>query len=358
MNKSRSQYEIVSQETYRDIDRLSYSSLKMYEENRKRFKSIYIDKDQEVIEKYKEDQAKNDYIRMGNIVDVMLTDNDNFYNYFIESTSIKPTGQLLIFVDALLKITKDESNDGVASTSFQDRCERAYDILKEWNGGKLRDGFDTVVNKFEKEGKGFYEESLKSIGKTVITPEEASLATSILNNLKTSFNTKNIVNSEGLTKYPILFDLMDIPFKMEADKIIFDHENKIIKPYDYKITSFIENFIWDGFLKKRYYLQSCLYKWGIEQWKDSNEYKSYRVDNLCFVVADQTNYFAPLLYETADKHYEQGWEGFKIGNKHYKGIVQIIEDIKFSKERDKWDMSASNIRNNGKILIPLFEDSN
>lgn len=341
---------------YREIDRLSYSALKAYDENRKSFKLIYVDKDEEAIQRDKDSKNSSDFIRMGNLVDTILTDNDNFHNLFVETSAVKPTAQMLTLTDLLFKITLEDTKDGIIATSFEERFTKAYEALKESNGGKLRDKLETFVARFVTEAKDYFTERLNSIGKTIITTDERILAESIVESLKTSEGTSEVVNAEGLTKFPILFMVGDIPMKMEADKLIFDHENKIIYPYDYKITSFVESFVWDSFLGKRYYIQSALYKFGLESWKIGTEFEKYRIENMGFIVADQNNYFKPLLYKTSDEHYEQGWLGFKAGARMYNGINKILENIKFSTDTNNWGMSAENIRNKGKVLIPLFKN--
>lgn len=341
---------------YREIDRLSYSALKMFLNDRKKFKAIHIDKDEEAIKKEKDDMLKSDFVRMGNIVDVILTDSDNFYNYFIITKENKPSGQMLTLVDFLYKFTLEDTKDNVVTSTFEQRFERAYEALKESNGGKLQSKPDTFLARFEEEGRNYFKELLASIGKVIITNEENVIAEAIVESLKNSLGTKELVDADGLTKFPILFDVGDIPMKMEADKIIFDHENKIISLYDYKITSFVESFVWDGFLKNSYYIQSALYKFGIEQWKQDTEFKDYKVDNMKFIVADQKNYYAPLVYETNEDHYQQGWLGFKVGNKYYKGINTLIENYKLTLKENCWNISAENFSNKGRVFIPLFKN--
>lgn len=341
---------------YRQIDRLSYSALKMFYEDRKKFKTLFIDKDEEAIKKHKEELDKSDYIRMGNIVDVILTDTDNFYKYFVITKATKPSGQMLTLVDFLYEFTLKDTENGVVSSTFEERFEKAYEALKESNGGKLQSKLETFAGRFEAEGLPYFKEKLDSIGKTIITTDEDVIAQAIVESLKTSIGTKELVNAEGLTKYPILFDVGDIPMKMEADKIIFDHENKTISLFDYKITSFVESFIWDGFLKKSYYIQAALYRFGLEQWKETTEFKDYKVENMKFIVADQKNYYAPLVYETTDDHYQQGWLGFKVGNKYYKGINTLLENYKFALKENRWNISEENYSNKGKVFIPLFKN--
>lgn len=343
---------------YRNIERLSYSALKQFEKDRKKFKLLYVDKDETAIRKEKEQAEKSDYIRMGNIVDILLTDEENFHDYFVEFTAEKPTGQMLYLCDKLYEITIEDMDKETHSvkTSFESRFERAYEDLKIYNGGKLKDSIEKFLENFDKKiGKDYFYQKLISYGKTIITSEERIMGEKIVESLKNSIGTREIVLKEGLTKFPILFEVGDVPFKMEADKIIIDHDEKVIYPYDFKVSSFVEGFVWDGFLDKKYYIQSGLYKYGIEQWKENTEFRDYKVENLAFVVCDQNNYYQPLVYKTTDQHYEQSWLGFFVGNKKYKGINQIIEELKETIEKNCWNISVENLRNKGIVYIPLFK---
>lgn len=345
---SRKNYN-VEETDYRSIKRLSYSSLKLYENDRKAFYK-------QVILGEQKEEKDSDGIRMGNLIDIKLTDPDSFDKLFHISSAEKPSGQLLIFTDLLLKQTLLDTENNTITTNFIDRATRCYEVLKLQNGGKLRSGINTFIKNFNEEALDYFNECLLSIGKTVVTMEEAQKADAIATSLRNCVSTKDVVSCEGLRKFPIMFNVDDEEFKMEADQICFDHKNKTIYPYDYKVTFSVENFVWEGFLKYSYYIQAALYRYGIMCWKDTvPEYKDYKVENMAFIVADTNNYYQPLLYKTTDWWYNAGWNGFKIGNKHYKGIMSIISDIKESKKSDNWLMSPYNIKKDGKIFIPEFK---
>lgn len=335
---------------YRKVDRLSYSALKMYNEDRKKFYKKYILKEESK-------DTDNEYLRMGNIVDVIMTDPDNFDDYFVITSSDKPSGQLLTFVNILFDITLKDTDfiTKVVKTDLIDRMQRAYTRLKEENGGKLRDKFETFVENFAQKGRSYFDELLASIGKTVITADELALGTSISESIKKcdAFNlNKGCIK---LTKVPILFEYKDVELKAEIDEIEIDTIKKIIYPFDYKITSFVEDFFYNSFLKKGYYIQSSLYKFAIEEWKKNTEYKDFKVENLAFKVACQNNYYAPLLYKTLDVHYSGGFTGFIIGDTFYKGIDQLISEIQYSTETNTWNISARNSFNNGVVYIPTVK---
>lgn len=334
---------------YRKIDRLSYSALKIYDNDRKKFYKKYILGQED-------DDSDSDAARLGTIVDIIMTDPDNFDDYFVISSAEKPSGQLLKFVTFLFDITLKETKNGVVQSDMIDRMQKAYLVLREENGGKLRDKYETFVENFVAKGRSYYDELLESVGKMLITSEEMNLANSICDSIRSAdcFNLNK--GCKRLSKVVILFDYKDVEMKAEVDEIEIDDIKKIIYPFDYKVTAFVEDFLFSAFLKRGYYIQSSLYRFAIEQWKKENGYENYVVENLAFKVACQNNYYAPLLYRTSDRHYIQGFTGFYMGNTYYKGIDQLISEIDYSTENDVWNMSARNSFSNGIVYIPEFTE--
>lgn len=333
---------------YRKIPRLSQSDLKLYIENRKKFYK-------KVILKELVDNDESDAINIGNLVDVMLTDDENFEHYFYISSAPKPTGQMLIFVKNLESITKGSlDEDGQCTTTFFERSNLAYKQLKESNGGKLRDSYDKFIKNFE-EWSGYYKELLECTGKQVVTPEEVELSARIVDSLKTSLNTAHIVNNPNLyKKVAILYDYKGREFKSELDLFEVNDDEKYIQPYDYKTTAFVEWWV-TKYLDNKYYLQGALYKIAITAWAEQNGYEDYEIRDMKFICADSINYYKPLIYEMGSDNFEDALNGFSINGRNYKGLNQIIDDLTISEETGEWGMSADNIRTKGIVSIPTYE---
>ena len=89
-----------------------------------------------------------------------------------------------------------------------------------------------------------------------------------------------------------------------------------------------------------------------------DKYPDYKIENLAFRVVDVTpKVLDPLLYETNDKHYEQGFTGFYTSyGTYYKGIDQILNEIEEHKKIDNWSISIDNHNNGGIVKIPEFLD--
>jgi hypothetical protein len=329
------------QEGYRSIDAYSYSALAKYAKDRRDYYKKYVLGEQE--------ESESEYLIMGKLVDVLMTDEINFDKYFTITNAEKPSGQLLIFTDELFKLRITDKN-----AEFSDLTVKAYEYLKEQNGGKLRDSYEKVVENFSTKAKDYFQELLNSVGKTVVTIEQSTLASECVKKINNCEAFKP-VGEDIRTKFPIYFEFMGENFKCELDEMQINHKEKIIYPFDYKGSSFIETFIWKGFIDRFYFIQSSLYKYAVEIWKNENGMKDYKVENLAFKVFDSSNYYDPLLYKTTDLHYNQGFEGFYVGNKYYKGIFQLLKEIKRSKELDRWGISIDNFNSNGVVYIPDFE---
>lgn len=345
-------------ENYRQIERKSYSDLKLFAKDRKKYYKLKVLKDAEEIEKDRNSKEKNESIRMGNLVDVRLTDNDNFDKYFVRTDAPVPTGQMLTLCDFLFDFTlRDTDDKGMVISEFSDRFEEAYEALKESNGGSVRDKIETFLKNFPLKGEQYFKERLQSIGKTIITLEEEQKSDSIVNDLMYSIGTRELVMwPHKVTKYPILFELYGEKFKAEIDQIRFDHDKKKIYLDDYKCSSFVETFHWE-ILDSMYYLQAAVYHWGaVQHFADHKEYSKYEVEpEFTFIVSDQNNATKPLVYQLDEFHLEKVWNDFKVGNKRYKGLMTILDELRYAETHNMWDMSVENYKNKGRVVVPNFE---
>lgn len=345
-------------ENYRKIERLSYSDLKVFAKDKKSYYYLKVLKDPDTIEKEEKKKAESPYIKMGNIIDIKLTDPNNFDNLFIKTSASVPTGQMLTLTNFLFEFTlRDTDDKGVIISNFSDRFTEAYEALKQENGGSLKSGEEKFLERFGKEALDYFQEKLNSIGKIIITSDEEMKAEAIVENLRNSIGTKEEVNwQHKVIKYPILFDVYDVPMKAELDQIRFDHNSKKIYLDDYKTSSFIDTWQWE-YLDSYYFIQAALYYFGATQhFSEHPEYKNYTiVPEFNFIVSDYNNYQKPLKYVVEEINLQNAWNGFKVGNKKYKGILQLMDELKFSTENNLWDMSVENFKNKGKVIIPTFE---
>ena len=70
-----------------------------------------------------------------------------------------------------------------------------------------------------------------------------------------------------------------------------------------------------------------------------------------FIVCDSTNYMNPLIYELNYSDIEDAYFGFEHKGKHYKGVMQLIEDLIWAQDNDVWNISRENSINNGVVKL-------
>ena len=99
----------IKEKEYRSIPLDSSSSLKMFNEDRKKYKKRYVD-----LTPVSED--RNQSVIVGNLVDCLLLEPEEFENKFHMSTVVKvPEGLMGAFVNSLFKQTLEYTNANALS---------------------------------------------------------------------------------------------------------------------------------------------------------------------------------------------------------------------------------------------------
>jgi hypothetical protein len=82
------------------------------------------------------------------------------------------------------------------------------------------------------------------------------------------------------------------------DKVVIDHRNKTVTPYDLKCVWSVEGFYEDYYLYRRAYIQAFLYFHAmLALAQDPNgPCFEYKVNMHVFIICDSINYFNPLIY--------------------------------------------------------------
>ena len=344
---------------YRAVNLDSSSSLKDFSMDRKKYLRKYI-LNEDV--KEKETLAAN----MGRIVETLLMEPHLFDEKFYMSTCASvPTAGMLLFTEALYRHTLDATKeDGTISRSFEDLSRDAYVD----SGYKIK--YEAVMSKFiGTDAELYYNEIriVRSKNLTVIETKDVSIAEKIVEELRTNFVTKDIVNLVDSVKYTVLDQLQvegyklmtgdeivdNHLFKSMLDKVIINHDEKKIIPYDLKCTWSVENFYEEYYLHRRAYIQAYLYFNACKSLTidPDSEYYGYTVENLKFLVCDSTNYMNPLIYTLTDKDMEEAFNGFTHKNKTYPGVLKIVTDLVWALENNIWNISKENYLLNGVINI-------
>ena len=116
--------------------------------------------------------------------------------------------------------------------------------------------------------------------------------------------------------------------------------------YDLKCTWNVENFYEEYYLYRRAYIQALLYM-KAAQIHFAPEYLDFEVLTPRFLVCDSANYFRPLIYTVNESNLFDAQNGFEHKGRKYPGVKDLIKDLKWAHETNMWNISRSNLENNG-----------
>lgn len=337
---------------YRAVTMDSSSSLKDFSQDRKKYYKKYI-----LGEKVedKDSSAAN----MGRIVETLLMEPHLFDDkFYMSSCTSTPTGLMLDFVEALYKHTRDATDEnGIVTTPMNELLEAAY----KDSGFKIK--YEAVITKFiGSDAEIYYNEirTVRSKNLTVINTTEVSVAEKIVEQLRINSTTAPIVNLTNSSRYQI-FDQMQVegyiidghPFKSMLDKVVIDHKEKTIQPYDLKCTWSVENFYEEYYLYRRAYIQAYLYYHAMLHMANDpdSECYGYTVNYLQFIVCDSTNYYQPLIYTLDMNDMMDAYKGFVHKGRTYPGVGELIAALSWCVTSGTWTISHKNYLSNGVVNI-------
>lgn len=344
---------VKTEKEYRALPRDSSSSLKEFSLDRRRYKKKYIDL--ESVED--EDESKASIV--GRVVECLLFEKDTFDSKFYMSSLAKtPTGKMGEFVEALYKHTKNATDEnGNIIRSFEDLAKDARtDSGFEWK-------LETILSKFTgSDAELYYKEirEIRSKGLTVVTTEDITNAEKIVEELKTNEFTAEIIGliENPDPRYTIFiqhkvdnYEVEGLPMKSMMDLVVLDHKKQTIQVYDLKCVWAVEGFYEEYYLYRRAYIQAYVYKEAARTFKDMKGLEYYTVLNPKFIVCDSINYFNPLIYELDSDDMNDAFNGFTHKGRKYQGIKEIIDNLKWAKENNRWNISRTNYLNDGKVNI-------
>ena len=267
-----------------------------------------------------------------------------------------PTGLMLEFVEALYKHTAEATADnGTITRSFEDLAKDAYTD----SGFKIK--LEAVLTKFiGSDAEIYYKEirEVRSKGLTVVATQDVANAEKIVTELKTNAATADIVNLVDDVQYSVHnqlqvegYEVFGHKFKSMMDKVVVDHKAKKVQVYDLKCTWSVENFYNEYYLYRRAYIQGFLYHKAAEFWASEMGYGDYKILYPKFIVCDSTNYMNPLIYAMSDINMVDARAGFEHKGREYPGVAQLIEDLQWALENDKWNISRENYLSNGIVKL-------
>ena len=347
----------LSETHYRSLkDRLSYSNIKDYITDRKKFYTSVI---------LGEYQEKDDTMAtiIGSLIHCFLAGQEFETKFHLSQHKGLGQTQMGELVDELYKrALKSMDSEGKQTTSFISLFSDAFDAVKyDGSGNEVAFKKKTVEDTLEKfigsDAEFFYKEKLLGIGKTVVTVNILETAERLTEKLKSHMYTQyyaNVVSNPGVlgvyNELTILFDFMDIPCRSMVDKVIVDHENKTIQPLDWKSS-------WDAgnvkyvYLKQRYYLQAAMYNYALIEWAKQEDIGNYQVLPMKFIFCDTKGFLAPVILELDGEDIYNAMVGFTDNGRYYMGLEEAFNNIDWHLGIGDWTTTPQLYENNGIIKL-------
>jgi hypothetical protein len=337
---------------YRAVVMDSSSSLKDFSTDRKKYYKKYFLGE-------KVEDKDNAATNMGRIVETLLMEPHLFdEKFYMSSCASTPTGLMLDFVEALYRHTRDATDEsGLVKTPMNELLEAAY----RDSGFKIK--YEAVITKFVGSDAEIYYNEIRQVrtkNLTVVNTTEISIAEKIVEQLRINTTTAPIVNLLNSSRYEIK-DQMQVEgytidghkFKSMLDKVVIDHKERTIQPYDLKCTWSVENFYEEYYLYRRAYIQAYLYYHAMLHIANDpeSEYYGYTVNFLQFIVCDSTNYYQPLIYTLDTSDMNDAYKGFVHKGRTYPGVKELIAALTWCRETNTWNISHKNYLSNGIVNI-------
>ena len=335
----------LSEREYRNLPLLSASDLRTFTTDRKKF---YFTK----IMGQKQEEEYNRATLIGSLVHCLILEPENFdERYFLSSIENMPTGLMLALTEALYKITIQNTNEnGEITCEFGEIFQQAYTE----SGFKI--GIEAVLKKFTgSSSEAYYQQLRDSKAKNlqVVTLADINIANKIVETAKNHPYTVQILNAECGNRFKVYneiqvesFDILGIQMKGMLDKVIVDLESKTIQIYDLKVVFDTVNFYREYFLKKRADIQRYIYWKAIKSYF-IEEYPDFEVLPPIFLTLDSGCFYAPILYPMTKQDLQKAFSGFVLNEREYKGVENIIDDIRFCTEHNTWNTSSELMFTNG-----------
>lgn len=327
----------ISFDDYLLIDALNYSTLKSVSDKGRLFNF------------YKKEESAS--MSLGNVVEDLVLPTKDPSKYFILRES-PPTASTLVLADAVVDHCKKNNLDPNLIINDGEFLNDLVVSLGLWSKMERPSRENRYLG-----DKQFNEYICSKFGEAkAIALEMWDKANHLAKILKEHPHTKDIISTgENQLSYVFklkLFRERSVTYKIRIDKLIIDHENKVIKPFDLKTGHIDASQFEINFYIFKYYLQLSLYSIGVAHFRDKY-YPDYSIDNFKFIYISTTepNPY-PVIWEASEEWVKLGFEGFYNGSRYNKGIEELTKEYLFYMDNStEMDMNIS--LNNGTIKIPL-----
>lgn len=284
-------------------------------------------------------------IKIGSIVDDLLLplDNFEFEKEYIISDIEKPSATSGKLIDIVLKQYLEVPDEKellrickVNSFWKTFKDEKKLEIFKD---NKIID---------------YLKLHIKGSKASIITTEEFNESKNLADILKSHEFSKNyfipVKGVDVYNQFGFIFKLEGIYLRGSIDMIRIDHNKKTIQLIDLKTgapsySDFIKNYV-----KFRYYLQEAIYMQSVSYIKDFFEIHNYELLPFRFLYISRSEKI-PITIEVPESWHYGGLNGFSIRGYKYKGLLELIDEVKWHFSNKEFELPKDVVNNNGNIEL-------
>lgn len=318
---------------YREFEAINYSTLSAISSNPWLYKN-----------NLNRDDTESHSMQIGSAIDTMLTNNSQFWEYYIVENVAKQTGLMGLFIDEYLALIKKHNMS--PTVIDYELIQIAYD-----KAGFKRDSIDKVKAALESEPIREYMLHVElSSTKTILTVEDFTTILNAVNNIKSSVFNKYFKESttDYTNKYQVEIYWDDNSKKSLLDIIHIDNVEKTVELIDLKTTSRKDSFH-KSIDKYRYDIQAAFYT---DAFLTLDEYKDYTFIGFKFLVVNLDSNSPPTMYKLSDDLSNRGKYGITdVFGRKFKGYLELIDDLKWHQETNNWQYKKEFYDNNMCYII-------
>lgn len=322
----------MQEESYRIIDFISQSDLKLFDKDIRRFYQ------ERVLGIKEKETIMPDYFLIGSLVDsILLTPGLTNKNFHICSDTKAS--------EIIRDIITCAYNENIGCSIITDHI-MGTSILRLAREKLYQPNYkdQTIIDKVIEKGKEYFDNLIiaGSTGKVLVPFDINILARRIVNNFKKDDFIKQhlVVSDESCEEIKVQVVLTgkfnDIEVKGMIDLMKIDHKNKIIYPKDIKTSKSIEGFF-KSYRDLRYDIQGSFYSALLRQ-----NYPDYTIYPFEFIVGSTTTTEPPEVFTMSEEDiYGAQYGGTNTYGGYTRGWESILEDYKWHMIDGRWDHKKS-----------------
>jgi hypothetical protein len=291
--------------------------------------------------------VENDGAKIGSITDDLLytklVDKNYFNRHYYRYDNTKPTATTLKLCNII--------TSNLSECPTHDEVFTLVKANKLWSGTsddeKLKAKYET--KQFWDYIEAFYE----SKSKTIVSTPEYLLGDDLVNTLLTHEHSRDIFDNScsNIYQHPITFNLNGFIFRGILDIMRINHEDKTVRMIDLKTgQEDAQNFM-KSYLKWRYDLQESVYTAAFDSICKELGLVGYTLLPFEFLYISRYEKI-PLVYEVSKKWHEATKLGFTtLSGWKYRGLIELIETIKWHWDNKVFDMTRKLHEANGRAVM-------